>query len=117
MREKFDWGVRYDDGREVIDQRTKAGRDEMVRRKRVAWERQKRRCCLEGWVEECPGYLKWSEAMFEHEDGRGMNGGHRDDRIERPDKKTGERMPYNGVAHAWCNSKKGSVRMHYNGVP
>ena len=47
------------DGREICDQLTKAGRDEYERRKRLMWERQKRRCCLEGHVEGCPGVLRW----------------------------------------------------------
>lgn len=43
-----------------------------------------------------------------------MNGGHRDDRIEKPDPETGELKPYNGVAHSACNMLKGSRRMSYN---
>lgn len=96
------------DGREICNLLTKAGRDEYARRVRAMWERQGRRCCLEGWVKDCPGYLKISAAVFEHQDGRGMMGGKRDDRIEKNGK------PYNGAAHAWCNSKKGSVRMSYH---
>lgn len=101
------------DGREICNLRTKAGHDEYVRRKRAMWERQKRRCCLEGKIKECPGYLRWSDAVFEHQDGRGDGGGHRDDRIEKPDPETGKMKPYNGVAHPWCNMLKGSQRIDY----
>lgn len=86
------------DGREVCNLLTKAGRDEYERRKRVMWERQGKRCFL------CGERLAWGEAMFEHWDGRGHGGGHRDDRIEKDGK------PYNGVAHPLCNSLKGSKR-------
>ena len=30
---------------------------------------------------------------------------------------TGELEPYNGAAHAICNSRKSSVRINYNEVP
>ena len=96
------------DGREVCNLLTKAGRDEYTRRKRVMWERQKRRCCLEKHIAECPGKLTWSDAVFEHEAGRGHGGGTRDDRIEVDGK------PQNGVAHPECNLKKASVKIHYN---
>ncbi len=117
MKEKLPWGIRYDDGREVCNLLTKAGRDEYARRLRMMWLRQKKRCCLEGKIEDCPGALKLADATFEHQDGRGMDAGHRDDRIEKLNPLTGKMKPYNGAAHAWCNSKKGSVRMDYNEVP
>jgi hypothetical protein len=116
VREKTPWGWRYAGGREVCDLLHKAGRDEYMGRIRTMWLRQKKRCCLEGCVEGCPGVLRIAEATFEHQDGRGMDGGHRDDRIEKPDAETGQMQPYNGAAHAWCNNRKGSVRMKYNGV-
>ena len=109
MRTKFLWGVRYADGREVCNLLTKAGRDEYEHRKRQMWDRQKRRCCLENSDADCPGPLRWADAVFEHQDGRGMDAAHRDDRIEKDGK------PYNGVAHAWCNSRKGSQRVDYTG--
>lgn len=114
MRTKFAWGLRRDDGREICNLLTKAGRDEYEGRKRAMWERQKRRCCLEKFCPGCPGRLRWQDAVFEHQEGRGMNGGHRDDRIERPDARTGERKPYNGVAHPQCNLWKASRRIDYN---
>ncbi len=97
----------YRDGRQVCNLLTKAGRDEYARRKKVMWLRQGKRCCLEGWVKDCPGNLALADAMFEHQDGRGMDAGHRDDRIEKDGK------PYNGVAHSYCNSAKASQRMDY----
>ena len=105
------------DGREVVNLLCKAGRDEYARRVRVMWERQGKQCCLSGVIEWCPGRLALADACYEHQDGRGQGGGHRDDRIERPDPKTGEIRPYNGVAHWVCNSKKASIRIDYNDVP
>lgn len=96
------------DGREICNLLTKAGRDEYNRRIRVMRERQGKRCCLEGHVEGCPGRLALAEATFEHQDGRGMAAGHRDDRIEKDGK------PYNGAAHFVCNSMKASRRIDYN---
>jgi hypothetical protein len=97
------------DGREVCNLLTKDGRDEYDKRKRIMWKRQKKRCCLFGFIDGCSGDLPWSDAMFEHESGRGMSGGHREDRIEIDGKWV------NGVAHARCNSLKGSRRIYYNG--
>lgn len=99
--------------REQCNLLTKAGMEEYRRRVRVMWERQGKRCCLEGRAPGCPGRLAWSDAMFEHEDGRGMGGGSRDDRIEKPDK-DGVMRPYNGAAHPQCNTWKGSQRISYN---
>lgn len=49
------------------------------------------------------------DCTFEHVDGRGIGGGHRDDRIWLPD---GDRMiPYNLAAHVKCNMAKGSKRI------
>lgn len=96
----------FRDGREVCNMLTTAGRNEYFRRIRVMWERQGKRCCLEGLVDGCPGKLALSEATFEHQDGRGHGGGHRDDRIEKDGK------PYNGAAHSKCNLLKGSRRIN-----
>ena len=117
MKEKLAWGVRLTDGREICNLLTKAGRDEYFRRVRLMWERQGRRCCLEKAIGDCPGKLRLAEATFEHQDGRGMNASHRDDRIEKPDPLTGEMTPYHGVAHPWCNSRKGGIRIDYHEVP
>jgi hypothetical protein len=96
------------DGREICDLLTKAGRDEYESRKTEMHTRQKAVCCLYGICPTCPGKLRRVEAMFEHEDGRGAGGGHRDDRIEIDSKWV------NGVAHPECNSWKGSRRIKYN---
>lgn len=114
VKEKFPWGVRYPDGREVCNLLTKAGRDEYHRRVRAMWERQGGRCCLEKAIGDCPGKLRLADAMFEHQDGRGMDASRRDDRMEKPDRKTGMMLPYNGAAHAVCNSRKGSIRIDYH---
>lgn len=99
----------FKDGREKCDLLTKEGRDLYMARIRAMWERQRRRCCLEGLVKECPGPLRLQDATFDHDEGRGMGGGHQDDRIEivAGDGKVTE---INGAAHALCNSLKGSVR-------
>ncbi len=101
----------FRDGREWCNLLNKEGREEYARRIRVMWERQGKRCCLEYWVPGCSGRLALADAVFEHQEARGMGGGRRDDRIEIDGK------PYNGAAHAWCNSKKGSTRMDYLEVP
>jgi hypothetical protein len=103
------------DGREIINLLCREGHEEYERRKRAMLARQNGICCLHRHIPSCPGKLYWKDVMFEHQDGRGLGGGHRDDRIERPDPKTGEMKPYNGVAHAWCNSLKGSRRIDYTG--
>ena len=94
----------YRDGREVCNLQTKAGRSEYRFRIEQMLLRKKHLCCL------CHKPLRLEEATFEHQDGRGMGGGHRDDRIEVDGK------PINGAAHGWCNSAKGSRRMNYNAV-
>lgn len=97
------------DGREICNMLTKAGRDEYMARIRQMWERQNKRCCLEGYIPDCPGRLAIKDATFEHEAGRGADGGHRDDRIKLPDGTW-----INGAAHWRCNSLKGSKRIGYN---
>lgn len=96
------------DGREVCDLKTAAGRKEYQRRTELMLERQGGICCLYGYVESCPGTLRYEYATFEHQDGRGMGGAKRDDRTEKDGK------PYNGAAHLLCNSIKGSLRINYN---
>ena len=105
----------FADGREVCDLTTKAGSDEYHRRKWEMRTRQNNRCCLEGHVEGCSGFLAKVDTTFEHEDGR--TGGKRDDRIERLNPKTGKMEWINGAAHFWCNTRKGSRRVNYNDVP
>lgn len=95
------------DGREILNKGTLAGRKEYRDRTMRMVERQHSRCCLEGHIPECPGYLKHRDATFEHEDGR--SGGRQDDRIELPDGRW-----INGAAHWICNQLKGSRRIPYN---
>ncbi len=90
------------DGREICNQYTSTGRKEYTKRTIAMLVRQRGLCCL------CGLYLSPDEATFEHQDGRGMNGSHRDDRIEKDGK------PYNGAAHGRCNVEKGSKRINYN---
>lgn len=86
------------DGREICKCRTVKGKREYKRRIELMWERQGGMCRI------CHRPLLLSEATFDHEDGRGMNGSHRDDRIEK------DGVPYNAVACLGCNVRKGSKR-------
>jgi len=86
------------DGREVCA-KTFRGRKEYHRRVVAMCERQSWCCSI------CGGPMVLGEsATFEHTDGRGMGGGHRDDRIEINGK------PHNSAAHGFCNAMKGSKR-------
>ena len=98
-----------DGGIERCNKMTAAGRAEYRRRIRLMWERQGERCCLEGYIPQCLGYLRLEQATFEHEWGRGMGGAIRDDRIELPDGTW-----INGASHSLCNTLKGSRRIQYN---
>lgn len=101
------------DGREVCDLTTKAGKFEYDHRKFLMRARQNNSCCI------CGRYMRWEDTSFEHFDGRGHGGGHRDDRIIRPvevmEPVSGalsyEAEFYNGASHFACNAKKASVRM------
>jgi hypothetical protein len=103
----------FKDGREVCNLNIKEGRDTYMQRIRDMRDRQGKVCCLYGVIQECPGFLALKDATFEHQDGKGHGGGHRDDRIMRPDKK-GVLRPYNGAAHYKCNALKASRRLPYN---
>lgn len=97
-------GVLYKpDGREVCD-KTPAGKKEYNRRKEVMWRRQHGMCGLK-ISPRCPVFITLEQSTFEHQDGRGMGGAKRDDRIEIDGK------PYNMVACVHCNFKKGSRRL------
>ena len=98
----------YRSGREVCDLSTVAGSREYRNRIRLMLERQHGRCCLGGYIPECPGPLYLDQATFDHETPRGHGGGSRDDRIEIDGK------PVNGAAHYICNGLKGSRRIKYN---
>lgn len=94
----LDGAVRkYPDGREVCQSNEK-GADEYYRRIGQMADRQGNLCCL------CDGSLRYGITTFEHTDGRGMGGGHRDDRIEI------DGRAVNGAAHWHCNVAKGSKR-------
>lgn len=99
----------YPDGREVCDLSTKAGRDEYTHRKKVMWERQGRRCVLQ-ISDQCKarqGRWPFDEITFDHEHGRGMAGGKRDDRIDV------EGKCLNAAVCWWCNSLKSSQNIPY----
>lgn len=92
------------DGREVCAA-TPAGVREYRNRLQKMLARQGSTCGLQV-SELCSGkkFLSPRDATFDHEDGRGMNASHRDDRIEKDGK------PYNCAACGYCNSEKGSKR-------
>lgn len=100
------------DGREICNRNSGLGRIEYKVRIIAMVRRQKGFCCLDGIAPMCPGRLSEAEATFEHEDGRGMGGGKRDDRIVLPNGQW-----QNGAAHNACNSWKGSRRIEYNAKP
>jgi hypothetical protein len=87
------------DGRQVCDLKTASGLREYKRRTEFMWLRQEGICSI------CIEPLRLDEATFEHDDGRGHGGGHRDDRTEI----NGE--PYNHAVHGFCNVRKASVRL------
>lgn len=99
----------YADGREKCLMHTGGGRKAYYRRIDMMADRQDNVCCLYGHIEGCPGSLIGHTPTFEHEDGRGMGGAKRDDRIEK------EGRWYNGAAHWQCNNAKGSRFINYNG--
>jgi hypothetical protein len=88
---------------------TSAGRAEYKRRIALMWERQRGICCLAGHAPMCPGPLRLEDSTFEHENGRGVDGSKRDDRIELPNGKW-----LNGASHYVCNQWKSSRKIRYN---
>ena len=92
----------YPDGREVCNTKSPEGLAEYRARIAYMLMRQHGLCCL------CAVPLRYQDAEFEHQDGRGMGGAHRDDRIEVDGK------PYNGAACHACNTAKGSKRVKYH---
>jgi hypothetical protein len=85
-------------GREVCS-KTPLGQREYRSRTETMWHRQKGICSI------CLNPMRIDEATYEHEDGRGMGGGHRDDRVVIDGKQ------HNSACHGLCNVKKGSVRL------
>lgn len=94
--------IRYPNGKggpEICVMLTASGRREYKRRTEEMWMRQGGLCSI------CKRPIRLEEAQFEHQDGRGFNGGHRDDRTEI------NGQPYNSAACGWCNVEKASVRL------
>lgn len=105
-----------DDGREVCNLKTAAGKAEYLSRIEQMAERQHWVCgcgCGNGMYvtknSENGIFQRYSIATFDHQDGRGANGAHRDDRILRPDS-DGKLIPYNRALTLNCNIRKGSKR-------
>lgn len=94
----------YPDGRQVCH-KTVAGRMEYRRRIELMWTRQQAVCAL------CGQYLRFEQATFDHEFGRGMGGGKRDDRIFL------DGVPQNAAVHGFCNVAKGSRVVGYVVAP
>lgn len=105
----------YRDGREVClfggDAIGRKGTAEYKRRNAEMQERQENICCLFGYSPVCHprGLLLGYRATFDHEHGRGIGGGKRDDRTVLPDGSW-----QNGSAHLECNNWKGSRFIDYN---
>ena len=85
----------------MCDLKTREGRLLYKQRTEAMWRRQHFVCQV------CKQPLARVEATYDHEFGRGMNGGHRDDRIEIDGK------PINASVHWACNVEKGSRRGYY----
>lgn len=90
----------FRDGREQCNLLCKAGMDEYLRRKRVAWEEQGRTCSIGGEP------LRWADSTVDHKSPRGMGGGSRDDRQENI-----------GAACGLHNAQKGSRRITFIDAP
>lgn len=86
------------DGREVCNLQSVEGRLLYRHRIEAMWLRQGCRCHI------CKKLLPRLEATFDHEFGRGLDGAHRDDRIEI------DGRPVNAAVCWSCNMKKGSKR-------
>jgi len=84
----------FDDGREVCDRKTSAGRREYKTRKLEMWVRQKYRCRI------CFKPLAAEGSQFDHENSRHPQ----DDRI------VVDGRWQNGAVHEFCNQQKGSTR-------
>jgi hypothetical protein len=88
------------EGRQVCT-KTVAGLREYRKRIEFMWERQDGLCAL------CGKPCRIAEATFDHEFGRGMGGGKRDDRLIL------DGRPLNAAVHFWCNAEKGSKQVPY----
>jgi hypothetical protein len=85
-------------GRQVCT-KTAGGEREYRSRTETMWLRQEGLCGI------CGLPMRIEEATFDHENGRGHGGGHRDDRIEV------NGVWQNAAVHGMCNVLKGSVRL------
>lgn len=94
----------YRDERQVCLE-TAAGKREYLGRIEEMVTRQSHLCPL------CNGSLLLHQATFEHEAGRGIGGGHRDDRLLHDDGNW-----RNAAVHYTCNGRKGSQRFHWVGM-
>jgi hypothetical protein len=95
--------------REICNQSLRTGKLEYRRRVAEMVYRQDRRCALQisHWCQKGNGYLSIYSATFDHEAGRGLNGSHRDDRIEV------DGQWQNAAVCEACNILKGSKRYHW----
>ncbi len=91
----------YADGREVCSQ-TAAGRSEYLNRTRKAENRQWGMCAICGQP-----FTPWLVPTLDHQEGRGMNGAHRDDRLWIDGK------PHNAALCVPCQGIKGSKRYEW----
>jgi hypothetical protein len=93
------WRRVYEGGREVLNRKTDLGRQAYEVRTLLMAARQNYLCGLCGFPMSVP--------TFDHQDGRGMNGGKRDDRIEV------NGVWQNAAVCFECNGLKGSKRVEY----
>jgi len=91
----------FPDGREVCDLDTAKGRAEYANRLYEMEVRQYMRCAI------CEQMLYPRVLEFDHQDGRGHGGGHRDDRI------IVNGQWHNAALCESCNTEKGSKRYHW----
>lgn len=104
------WHKVYSDGKEVLNLKTKRGREEYDRRTMAMWERQGHKCALviHQFCKENRGKWQPMEIFFDHENLRGV--GRQDDRIEITDPDTGAVRQLNHAVCSWCNTQRGSQK-------
>lgn len=90
----------FPDQREVCENNA-AGKREYEQRKMEMWSRQLEMCAI------CGRWIPSNLAFFDHQDGRGHGGGHRDDRIMRGS------SWFNAALCYGCNGQKGSKRYEW----
>lgn len=92
----------FPDGRECCNKNA-AGKREYLARTVELWERQEGLCPI------CGNWIELRFAQMDHQNGRGANGKHRDDRTIVNGKW------HNSALHGICNTRKGSERYHWVG--